>query len=102
MREILRALRINDYTIEDYLKGVFGDEIVLDKIEGFIKEFKAYVKKEENARGSRFPFDEIISNLDVTEEDLGEFSEISKVDKAGIEISVDARRIRYRLPPVLI
>ncbi len=95
MREVLRALRINKNTIDDDLKGKLAGKSVLDKVERFIKDFEAYVRKEENARKSRFPFGEIIANLGVTEEELIDLEDVSEVDKAGILIQLDARQILY-------
>ena len=54
MREILRALRINEHTMKTLLRD-FSDEFLLDNVNQFIKDFKAYVRKEENPRRFRFP-----------------------------------------------
>lgn len=97
MREMLRALRINKKTIDSYLKGDFTEKLLLDKVDRFIRDFKTYVCKEENTRRSRFPFDEIIANLGVTEEELRDFEDESRVDDGGILIRLDARQILYDL-----
>ena len=95
MREILRALRINKATIKSYIRD-FSDNFLLDDVNQFIKDFKAYVGKKENTQRPRFPFDEITVNLSVTEEELRDFVDVYEVDEAGIIISVATRKIRYR------
>ncbi len=104
MREMLRALRINKKTIDSYLKGDFTEKLLYDNVDRFIKDFKAYAKKPENLKKILFPFDEIIANLGVTEAELLDFVDESRVDDADIIIKLDERQIVYQphMPTSLI